>query len=203
MWPPKAFNLRIEKCIERFFEEELKDLYFSKGWLLPPCKRENSLWSNTHFQASLTAKWNDGAFKTVVFTMLNVPGYVAAGNIGNSHVFQFEIPRSYPDNLNAISIVNLTPLWHLRIRPNEVRLPACFCVNGDLDQILRNVIDFVLLRPALVKPAGSDSGFNQDMASWYMAQGPEKVYTQLLALWAKKQIPAVAVRKKTQVVVIG
>lgn len=194
----ELLNIRVKSDIARFFGEELKELYQSHNWLLPPLRQNGDVWQNGHFKVSISEKYSDGAYKTFVFELLNVPGFIAKGRIGYNHAFQFSINREFPAKLNEIKVMPLTSLYHMRVHGKKAGVPACYIVNGEICQILRNLIGFVLLKPKVVIPPGSDTGMNPEMMAWYKAEGPKKVYQYLLSLWAKHQTPVTTAMVKQQ-----
>lgn len=201
MLPSKLINLRIESGITTFFEKELKELYFINGWKLPPSKHEGNIWDNSYFRVTIKEQYPDEAYKTFVFDLLNFPGYSEKGIISYFHTFEFSISREYPAKLNTIKIFSITPLYHMRIAERH-RVPACYLINGEIDSILRNLIDFVLLKPEVVLPSGSDSGYNPSMTEWYKKENPMKIYQYLFSLWAKQQT-LIIVKQKSKPIILN
>ncbi len=156
-------------------------------------KKKSNVWEHSQFLVEIISFYSDQAYKTIRLTCKNLPGLVAVEHgelkINYEHIFEFSLPREYPQNLGTIQIIPKTPLFHPRIR--EVGTKACYVVNGEIDRILIDIIFNILLRPNTVQPPSlykdADWGLDSQKMRWYIQYGPEKMYEYLKSLWSKQQ----------------
>lgn len=171
----ELFNARVETQIQTFFDT-MNNLYGRRGWDPDPPRRENATWNNRDFTVAIIARYRDGAYKRIRFTMRNLPGIVRQprsltdeGAIRYEHRFVFDLPREYPQNIGTIRPAAETPLFHPRLAASGTG-HACYSVRGELDRILEDLPFFVLLKPDRVEPPSqfeSDHGLNSTAMAWY------------------------------------
>ncbi len=200
----ELFNARVETQIQTFFDT-MNNLFGRRGWDPDPPHREDTAWSNRDFTVSTIARYRDGAFKRIRFTMRNLPGFVRkprnledTSAIRYEHRFIFDLPREYPQNIGAIRPVAETPLYHPRLAASGTG-HACYSVRGELDRILEDLPFFVLLKPDRVEPPSqfqSDHGLNMAAMAWY-EQDADRIVETLDQLWEAqhKDGPAAASRQ--------
>ncbi len=189
----ELFNARIETQIQAFFDS-MNNLYGRRGWRVDPPIREESSWRNMDYTVEITSRYRDGAYKRIRFTMRNLPGYIRRPESLTSeaairwvHIFVFDLPREYPQNIGTIRPAAETPLYHPRLSTGG-RGHACYSVRGELDRILEDLPFFVLLKPDRVEPPSqfkSDHGLNSAAMSWY-EQEMENIVTTLDRLWEER-----------------
>lgn len=193
VFSPELFNARVETQIQAFFEA-MNNLYGRKGWHPEPPRREDATWRNTDFIVEIVERYRDGAYKRIRFTMRNLPGYAkrpssltSTGAIRYKHIFVFDLPREYPQNIGMIRPTSMTPLYHPRLSSRGTG-PACYSVRGELDRILEYLPFFVLLKPDHVEPPSkydSDHGLNSAAMAWY-ERNIESIVTTLNRLWEER-----------------
>ncbi|MFX1576716.1 MAG: hypothetical protein ACFFCF_06045 [Promethearchaeota archaeon] len=186
----ELFNARVETQIQTFFDT-INNLYGRRGWDPDPPRRENTTWSNRDFTVAIIARYRDGAYKRIRFTMRNLPGIVRQprsltdeGAIRYEHRFVFDLPREYPQNIGTIRPAAETPLFHPRLAASGTG-HACYSVRGELDRILEDLPFFVLLKPDRVEPPSqfeSDHGLNSSAMAWY-EQDTKNIVETLDRLW--------------------
>jgi hypothetical protein len=193
----------VEIQIQTFFDT-MNNIFGRRGWTPDPPRREDTTWSNRDFTVAIIARYRDGAFKRVRFTMRNLPGFVRQPRtlddrnaIRYEHRFVFDLPREYPQNIGTIRPAAETPLYHPRLAASGTG-HACYSVRGELDRILEDLPFFVLLKPDRVEPPSqfqSDHGLNTAAMAWY-EQETEKIVETLDQLWEAqhKDGPAVVSR---------
>ena len=173
--PAKILIRRLDLGIEAFFEEIVR---FAKpfGIDLPSPKRKEDTWLHPDFVLAIMHKRLDKTPSTFEFTLRRIPGFIKIRNgsisTKTNHKFSFNIPRSYPHDLEKIKINCNTPLYHPRIS-DGINLPVCYIVNGEIDRILLDIVFNVLMRPDLIRPpsiyADSDWGYNSIAMKWYLS----------------------------------
>lgn len=189
----ELFNARVETQIKTFFDS-MNNLYGRRGWKPDPPHREDTTWSNADYRVAIIARYRDGAYKTIQFTMRNLPGFVRKPTtltdemaIRYEHQFVFDLPREYPQNIGTIRPAAETPLYHPRLAASG-QGHACYSVRGELDRILEDLPFFVLLKPDRVEPPSqfqSDHGLNSAAMAWY-EEATESIVTTLDRLWEER-----------------
>ena len=129
----------------------MNNLYGRRGWHPDPLRREDSSWSNSDFSVTVIERFRDGAYKRIRFIIRNLPGYARRPrsltnqtDIRYEHIFVFDLPREYPQNIGSIRPAAETPLFHPRLSASG-RGHACYSVRGEIDRILEDLPFFVLL----------------------------------------------------------
>ncbi len=210
VFSPELFNARVETQIQTFFDS-MNNLYGRRGWPPDPPRRENTSWSNADFTVAITARYRDGAYKRVQFTMRNLPGYIREPvtltdqqAIRYEHRFIFDLPREYPQNIGSIRPAAETQLYHPRLAASG-KGQACYSVRGELDRILEDLPFFILLKPDRVEPPSqfqSDHGLNSTAMAWYEKDSMNIVNT-LERLWEERhQIGAIAPSREGRVAIL-
>jgi hypothetical protein len=193
VFSPELFNARVETQIQAFFDT-MNALYNRKGWHSESPHQENSSWRSTDFIVEIIERYRDGAYKRIRFTMHNLPGYTSqpssltsTNTIRYEHIFVFDLPREYPQNIGMIRPTALTPLYHPRISARGTG-QACYSVRGELDRILEYLPFFVLLKPDHVEPPSrydSDHGLNSSAMAWY-ERNIDGIVSTLDRLWEER-----------------
>jgi len=186
----ELFNARVETQIQAFFDA-MANLYGRRGWRVEKPRREDSRWRNEDFTVEVTERYNDGAYKRIRFTTRNLPGYTqrpasltSQNAISYEHIFSFDLPREYPQDIGAIRPTAETPLYHPRLSSSGTGR-ACYSVRGELDRILEDLPFFVLLKPDRVAPPSqfqSDHGLNTAAMAWY-EHDMDNIINTLDRLW--------------------
>lgn len=189
----ELFNARVETQIQTFFDA-MNNLYGRRGWQPNPPHHEDTTWSNPDFTVAIIARYRDGAYKRVRFTMRNLPGFTRKPNsltddraIRYEHQFVFDLPREYPQDIGTIRPASEMPLYHPRLAASG-KGQACYSVRGELDRILEDLPFFVLLKPDRVEPPSqfqSDHGLNSAAMAWYEEEA-ENIVATLDRLWEER-----------------
>jgi len=187
---PELFNARVETQIQSFFDS-MANLYGRRGWRVEKPRREDARWRTEDFTVEIVERYHDGAYKRIRFTMRNLPGYAqrpasltSQKAIRYEHIFSFDLPREYPQDIGVIRPTAETPLYHPRLSSSGTGR-ACYSVRGELDRILEDLPFFVLLKPDRVAPPSqfqSDHGLNTAAMAWY-EHDMESIVTMLDRLW--------------------
>lgn len=191
--PTKLFNQRIENLIDDFYISGLKEIYKKEKWLLCMPRKIGDTWRHAQYQVSINSKYQDGAYKDLLFTLNNFPGVIEMDqqniHLSLSHKFLITIPREYPRDLGKIVIVTKSDIFHPRFGRKESL--ACYHVNGELDRVLIDILFSILMRPENVRPpsmyTSADNGINAQAMKHYEIHNPVLVYRTLYSQWAKYQ----------------
>ena len=196
--PPRLVLRRIHVHVGDFMEW-MAGMYAARGWRFGPVTPPEEgaqfpLWSSRDVAIQITHYFDDGRPAEIEVSFHNVPGVPShtedAPVIGWDHGFVIALPPEYPADLK-IRIVNLTETVHPLMMPPDKGAPACIFPKAELDQVLREVLWNVLLKPDVVRPPtlfdDADLGFRPRQMQWYAAYGPQRLFDQLMAEWDARQ----------------
>ena len=190
-FPTRVLNERIAVFVDSFYEEMAR-LYHAQGWPWAKPRRGEGRWQHADFAIRIVRRSKDEAARTLELKMWRLPGVASVGSNGEvelraEHRFRIDVPRSYPNNLGAIAVLSMTPLYHPRIGPSG-KGKACIYVNGEIDRVLLSIVRSILLDPDYVQPPklfkGQDRGMNLAAMNWYETS-PRGIHRRLLDLWAQ------------------
>jgi hypothetical protein len=190
---PELFNARVETQIQSFFDA-MANLYGRRGWRVEKPRHDDLRWRTEDFTVEVVERYHDGAYKRIRFTMQNLPGYAqrpasltSQNAIRFEHIFSFDLPREYPQDIGVIRPTAETPLYHPRLSSSGTGR-ACYSVRGELDRILEDLPFFVLLKPDRVAPPSqfqSDHGLNTAAMAWY-EHDMDNIVSTLDRLWENR-----------------
>lgn len=189
-FPATVVNARIAESISVFFES-MEDFFKKKGWKWTPHKRVGEKWIQEDYSVEVKAKYKDGAYRDILFTMRRTPGLVGQSttrnqlNMSNDHKFSIFLPREYPANLSHIKMRAITRLWHPRISTGSYG-EACITVNGEIDRILIDILYHILMDPKRIRPPKlfpkEDSGMNTIAMRWF-EKDADNIHKLMLTKW--------------------
>jgi len=192
-FPATVVNARIAESINVFYDS-MEDFFKKEGWKWQPFARKGDKWVQEDYTVEITGKYQDGAFREILFTTRRTPGLVGQSaqkeqmNIGYTHKFTIHLPRVYPANLSHIKMKSVTRLWHPRISMSS-RGDACIIVNGEVDRILIDLIYHLLMDPRRIRPPKlypkEDSGMNTLAMRWF-EKDAENIHKAMLVNWDTK-----------------
>ncbi len=192
-FPATVVNARIAESINVFYDS-MEDFFKKEGWKWHPFARKGDKWVQEDYTVEITGKYQDGAYREILFTTRRTPGLVGQStkkeqmNIGYTHKFSIHLPRVYPANLSHIKMKSISKLWHPRISMSG-RGDACITVNGEVDRILIDLIFHLLMDPKRIRPPKlypkEDSGMNTLAMRWF-EKDAENIHKAMLVNWDTK-----------------
>ena len=88
----------------------MEKLFQEKKWKWTKVKKGKNVWTHPDFKIKILTKYQDNAFKSIEFSLYNLPSIEQVFgkkkyNVETSHIFEIVIPREYPANLGRIQIL--------------------------------------------------------------------------------------------------
>jgi hypothetical protein len=150
IWTAEMLRKRLENTISQFYDD--LEIYCGKmKWRYTKPTHSKLHWDNNMVMVQCKNRTGTPLEFEVTYKL---PSLNVAKKVTYEHVYRITLPKSYPQDLGQVRIMNTSGMHH----PRNFGHYMCLTVNGEMDRILMNLFNQTIWVHSEIFPKHSDSG---------------------------------------------